>query len=67
MAASDSLLAVGSQNHVSLVDSRAKACVSSFANAEHNHGKQTYPADVLLLNFLLYYGSTSSSVIEAIF
>lgn len=39
MAASDSLLAVGSQNHVSLVDSRVKACVSSFANAEHNHGE----------------------------
>ena len=41
MAASDSLLAVGSQNHVSLVDSRVKACVSSFANAEHNHGEKT--------------------------
>lgn len=40
MAGTDCLLAIGSQNHVSLVDPRVKACVSSFANAEHNHGMQ---------------------------
>ena len=40
MAGTDCLLAIGSQNHVSLVDSRVKAFVSSFANAEHNHGEQ---------------------------
>ena len=38
MAASESIVAVGSQNHVSFVDPRVQACVSFIANAEHNHG-----------------------------
>ena len=36
---SESLVAVGSQNHISFVDPRAKETVFHIANADHNHGK----------------------------
>lgn len=42
MAASDPILAVGSQNHISLIDPRVKACISSIANAEHNRGNPSW-------------------------
>lgn len=41
MAATDSLLAVGSRNHVSFIDPRQARCLSSIAVVEHNQGK--YP------------------------
>ena len=48
MAASESSVAVGSQNHISLVDHRVKDPVSSFANVDLNHGEQLQFLDISL-------------------
>jgi len=38
MAATDNLLGVGSQNHVSFIDPRQAHCFNSIANVELNQG-----------------------------
>ena len=48
LAMTDSLVAVGSQSHISLIDPRKKAPVQEVESLDQSHGKQCCPAEALL-------------------
>ena len=43
LAMTDSLVAVGSQSHVSLIDPRKKTPVQEVESLDHSHGEQRCP------------------------
>lgn len=44
LAMTDSLVAVGSQSHISLIDARKKSPVQEVESLDHSHGMQRRPA-----------------------
>ena len=48
LAMTDSLVAVGSQSHISLIDPRKKAPVQEVESLDESHGEQCCPTKVLL-------------------